>query len=213
MKRTRDELLGSFREQVRFLENSCKAFDEGDESEALRIAAVLRILLHDTPKSASLLKQLGLKDTMQFIDSAEPFDPVKTGKLHDGRPVFAVSGMPGFFGISPTRDGTKLIARLSLGIYARGAVSFDEWWNDGCIPGHNKARHSRSWLIKQMANKEGGAHVDPEITKGYAELKTTSMGFIVQSNGVQGFINSPADISVRQIAWEVLESLRQTPVS
>lgn len=213
MIRTHHELIVSLRQQIRFLENSCKSFDEGDESEALRIAAVLRILLHDTPSSASLLKQLGIKDTMQFIDSAEPFEPVKTNKLHNGRPVFAVSGMPGFFGISPSRDGTKLIARLSLGMYARGAVSFDDWWNDGCIPGHNHTRHSRSWLIKQMANKEGGAHVAPEITKGYAELKATSMGFTVHSNGVQGFINSPADISVRQIAWEVIESLRQSPAS
>lgn len=209
MKRTEDELRKALKQQIKFLENSCKAFDVGDESEALRIATVLRVLLHDTPKSASLLKLLGLKDTIEFIDSAEPIDPVQTTSKHDGRTVFAVSGMPGLFAITFTREGSKLVPRLDSGMYARGAVTFDEWWNDGCIPGHGKARHSRSWLIKQMANKEGGAHVDPEITIGYAELKTSTMGMTVNSNGIVGFINSPADVSVRQVAWEVLKSLEQ----
>jgi hypothetical protein len=207
MKRTRAELEVALRQQVKFLQVSCKAFDDGDEDEALRIASVIRVLVHDTPKSRSLLVQLGVQSKMKFIDSAEPFDPVETGRFHNGRPLMAMSGMPGLFGIAVSPQGAKIVAREDTGMYARGAVSFDEWWSDGCMPGHDGIRHSRSWLIKQMANKEGGAHVDPEVTKGYMELKTTSMGMTVQAGGISGFVNSVADVSVRQIAWELLESL------
>ena len=209
MKRTRDQLQEALSQQVQFLNTSCQAFDDGNESEALRIAGVLRTLLHDTDKSKSLLEQLGIKDKMQFIDSADPIDPIPTDRQHNGHTIMVVSGMPGLFGIRPTMEGTKLIALQSLKPNARGSVSFDDWWTMGCIPGENRARHSREWLIKQMANKEGGAHVDPEITRGYAELRTSGMGMTVSSNGIDGFIKSPANVSVRQIAWELLTSLRQ----
>lgn len=208
MKRTQEQLQEALSQQIQFLISSCQAFDDGNESEALRIAGVLRTLLHDKDSSKSLLRQLGIKDEMQFIDSAEPIDPVPTGKQHNGRTIFSVSGMPGLFAIGFTRDGAKFIAPRGSAPNAKGAVGFEKWWNTGCIPGENHARHSRKWLIKQMVNKEGGAHIDPEITKGYAELRTTNMGMTVSSNGVEGFINSPADVSVRQVAWEVLESLR-----
>jgi len=212
MKRTQEQLKEALFQQIQFLNTSCQAFDDGNESEALRIAGVLRTLLHDTDTSKSLLGQLGIKDKVQFIDSADPIDPIPTDRQHNGRTIMVISGMPGLFGIRPTMEGTKFIALQSLKPNARGVVSFVEWWKVGCIPGENKARHSREWLVMQMANKEGGAHVDPEITKGYAELRTTGMGMTVSSNGVNGFINSPADVSVRQIAWELLASLKQADV-
>lgn len=212
LKRTQDQLKEALSQQIQFLNTSCQAFDNGNESEALRIAGVLRTLLHDTDSSKSLLGQLGIKDKIQFIDSADPIDPTPTDRQHDGRTIFVMSGMPGLFAIRPTMNGTRLVAPLSLKPNAKGSASFESWWMVGCIPGENNARHSREWLIKQMANKEGGAHVDPEINKGYAELRTTGMGMTVSSNGIDGFINSPADVSVRQIAWELLASLQQAKI-
>lgn len=212
MKRSPTQLQEAMTQQIQFLNASCQAFDNGNENEALRIAGVLRVLLHDTSQSMSLLEQLGLKEKIQFIDSADPIDPVPTNKKHNGHTIFSMSVMPGLFAIHPTMQGTKLIALQGLKPNARGAVSFEDWWTVGCIPGEGNSRHSRKWLIIQMANKEGGAHVDPEITKGYADLKNTGMGMTVTSNGVDGFINSPADVSIRQIAWELLETLRRAEV-
>jgi hypothetical protein len=210
MKRTHDELLNELRKQVGFLERSCTIFDTGNEDEAVRIAVVLRVLVHDTDKSVSLLKQLGIKDQLKFIDSASPIDPQPTGEKRNGGTVMIMSGLPGLIGISPTRMGGKFVAPLSPRPYTKGAVAFDEWWNDKNIPGHNKARYSRKWLVTKMANNEGGAHVDPDITKGYQELSTSSLGMTIVANGVEGFINSAADVSVRQIAWEVLQTLEQS---
>jgi hypothetical protein len=56
--------------QIRYLKRSCALFDVGHEDEAQRIAVTLRVLLHDTRNSASLLSQLGMKSTLQFVDTA-----------------------------------------------------------------------------------------------------------------------------------------------
>ena len=59
-KRSKQELQEQWDAQVRFIQKSVKEFDAGDESEARRIAASLRILFHETKQSKSLFKQLGL---------------------------------------------------------------------------------------------------------------------------------------------------------
>lgn len=205
--------MDNLRQQIGFLETSCQAFDNGHEDEALRIATTLRVLVHDTGNSTSLLEQLGLKDTMKFIDSATPIDPVPTDKMLDGRAVMAMSGMPGLFAISFTREGTKFLAPQSRAPYSRGPISFRDWWTSECIPGHNGASYSRSWLVKQMANREGGAHVDPEISHPYNNLQNTSMGMTVHSNGINDFVNSAGNVSIRQVAWEILESLGEAGIA
>ncbi len=45
--------------QLGFLWRSCDAYHQGHTDEAVRIAAVIRVMIHDTPKSTSLLKHLG----------------------------------------------------------------------------------------------------------------------------------------------------------
>jgi hypothetical protein len=50
------------KKQLSFIENSCMAYDQGQVNEAIRIATSLRILLHDTALSISLLTHLDAKD-------------------------------------------------------------------------------------------------------------------------------------------------------
>jgi len=212
MKRTEDELKSELNKQIGYLQRSCADFDKGEESEAPRIAVTLRVLLHDTSASISLLKQLGVKDKMQYLDSASPIDPKPTGETHQGRRVMSVSGLPGLVAISPTRQGFKFLAPLDISPLAAGYIDFDSWWTEENIPGHEKRRHSRKWLITEMANKDGGAHVAPEVTLAYKELNNSSLGHTVIANGIEGYINSPAAVSVRQVAWEVLESIKQAGI-
>jgi hypothetical protein len=61
-------------EQLRFLASSGRAFDQGELSESKRIALVIRVLVHDTGASHSLLAQLGIKDTLAWADSAPVID-------------------------------------------------------------------------------------------------------------------------------------------
>jgi len=49
-------LLKQLRRQLTFLRNSAASYDAGYSEEALRIGVVIRVLLHDTQYSTSLLE-------------------------------------------------------------------------------------------------------------------------------------------------------------
>jgi hypothetical protein len=65
-RRLREKL----KQQIGFLEHSCGAYDSGFEDEATRIAIVVRILIHNTNHSASLLSQLRSRD-MRLLSTCE----------------------------------------------------------------------------------------------------------------------------------------------
>lgn len=66
---TDKRLVDHLREQLRFIEASAASYDNGFEGEARRLANVLRLLLHDTRASRSLLGQLGVKEELQYVDT------------------------------------------------------------------------------------------------------------------------------------------------
>ena len=59
-KQTKKDLKSHLKEQIQFLLRSTQSFDDGFVSEAKRIAVIIRVLLHDTNRSISLLKLFGL---------------------------------------------------------------------------------------------------------------------------------------------------------
>src|SRR3954453_8408028 len=67
---SKDELVQHLDEQLGFLRSSAQAYDAGDTAEAKRLAVAVRILLHDTNSSHSLLGLLGVKDSLRFVDTA-----------------------------------------------------------------------------------------------------------------------------------------------
>ena len=71
-RQTDPELMEHLNEQMGFLRRSAEHYDGGDFSEAKRLATTLRVLLHDSEKSKSLLTQLSVKDKLRFVDTAGP---------------------------------------------------------------------------------------------------------------------------------------------
>jgi hypothetical protein len=69
--RDRHTLNGLLDEQLAFLRTSAHAFDRGVLPEYKRIALVLRVLLHDTGRSHSLLGQFGVKTSLRFWDTRD----------------------------------------------------------------------------------------------------------------------------------------------
>jgi hypothetical protein len=67
--RSYESLSSELQKQIRFLNNSSKLFDEGEEDEAVRLATTIRVLFHDTYSSTSLLKQLNIKDILNLVDT------------------------------------------------------------------------------------------------------------------------------------------------
>lgn len=74
--------FSDLRDQFDFLETSGAGFDAGRTAEAKRLATTIRVLVHDTAASTSLLRQLGVKDDLRFVDtSVEPFPEPEPGIL------------------------------------------------------------------------------------------------------------------------------------
>lgn len=199
-RRSRAELLELLGENREFLERSARAFDEGYEAEAKRLAVVLRVLLHDTHQSHSLLRQLGVKDQLTFLDSAEPINPrnlVPTPGLVLMRMTATVQGGKGDY-VAPLGMDRHFGVRH---------VHFAGWWNDPVMK--VDGTWSRKELVLALSNQEGGAHVDPSLNQRYDSLaRHNGLGHRMGApDSTEPFVGNVVAIAVRQIAYETLDTL------
>lgn len=188
---TPSELQAHLEQQLGFLERSAASFDEGYESEAKRLAATLRVLLHDTTKSHSLLGQLGKADQV-FVDF-NPTNPVPHGGL-----VFEALG--------PSKTGH--VAPLDNAPVC-GSTPFRVWWTAPVFVDNERKILTREDLVLVAANQDGGTHVDPALDETYDKLsRLNSMGLFTVENGVARPMDGPERAAIRQITHEVLKTLK-----
>lgn len=193
--RSEQDLYNELEDQIYFLESSIINFDQGHFEEAKRIATTLRILLHDTASSHSLLKQIGVKDKLWFFDVA---------RYYDGRNL-----------LSDDLLLNMLSPRLSI-TAKTPAKHFKEWWEEQVVMstgGINPTTYTRKQLVMFLANQDGGAHVDPKIDKEYYEMtRNNKYGWFLSTEGNHTedsipISNNRINLSVRTIAFEVCCSL------
>jgi hypothetical protein len=196
--RTPDELNSLLEEQLDFLKLSCASFDNGFEGEIKRLAVSVRVLVHDTNSSTSLLT-LANRKSIDFVDSADPYDDEN---LLSHSSLVQIHMMP---------QGAKPKAHLDDALQPR-SIPFDAWWNGIVLVDSNKNEFSRKDITLHLANKEGGAHVDHEIDEKYHNLRNkNSLGWVtVLGDGrhIAGEDHVPA--TMRQIAHELIKSLQPT---
>ena len=202
---TKDELKSHLREQIEFLKRSSQAYDEGYTSEAKRLTVPIRLLLHDTQKSTSLLTLLKKKDIL-FYDTSLDYTPnnlPSTKGLIMTKFTMTETGQKSAEYVPPLDDGPPTR-------YRKGKISFEKWWNKIVFVDIKGNKLTRRSLILAVANKDGGVHVDHELDKGYADMtRFDSLGFIfVQDGNKRHFATHPELASVRQISHEVLKSLK-----
>lgn len=185
-----------------FLEASARGYDNGFEGEARRLATTIRTVVHDTPRSQSILGQLGIKDQLRFIDTAERMNPrnlLPTPGLVMGRVEVGVEGryVPPLDNLSPPRRNPP--------------KPFEAWWGDAVTKDADGNLFSRGTYVLTTANKEGGAHVDPTLDASYAALsRGNKLGWFYEaSDRSEPFQGNLALASVRQIAFEVERTLRK----
>jgi hypothetical protein len=199
---TQDELLTHLIEQITFMKQSAISYDNDFEGEGKRLAVIIRVLVHDTSQSTSLLTLLGRKRQMLFYDSASKYNPrnlatsncltVMKLSTDEAKYVAPLDDLP------PTRDKNK-------------RRSFENWWKRLIIYKDNKNNtFTRSDLVLAVANKEGGAHIDPKLDQAYANLsRFNSLGWKQFVHGEEkDFNNTPVLPSIRQITHEVLKTLK-----
>lgn len=196
IQQTQKELEGHLEEQLHFLETSAKDFDEGDDTEAKRMVVHIRTLLHDTEKSQSLLKLLNLKDKTTFFDSSSDKNAIGP---YTGLVLKSVGKKGGTY-VSPLDD-------FPPG-HSFKTVSFDEYWEKDIFIDNKDNHFSRKKLVLAIANKDGGAHIDPKLDSDYVEFtKQNSLGWIYGNDKESAPMEGAAFAAVRQITHEILKTL------
>jgi hypothetical protein len=196
VSRTREDWLVLLWDQLEYIRASAASYDAGHEGEAKRLAVVLRVLLHDTRTSKSLLGSLGIKETLRFW------------QVMGTAPLEAMV----FMGLSMTftPKGVRYVPTLRD---PKERLTIEEWWNALVLynPKEN-VRFSRGNGILELADTDGGAHVDPKLNAAYAALsRDNSFGWEVhRGNGERGIVeNSPVLPLVRTAAHEVYGALME----
>lgn len=192
--RTRRDLLERYAEQIDWMRASAERFDAGVESEAKRIATIIRTLVHNTAISTSLLSQLGIQNEMQWwstVPSVEQGDAPGTGGLW-----VSVPHEPGY--------------RPIKGKYPY-PLTFDAWWSDPVVR-TTVGAYCRSDFILHSVNFDGGAHIDPELPAAYESLSRNGGFRPARINSVgQSYSDSsdPIPSAIRTIAGELYISVNQ----
>jgi hypothetical protein len=197
--RPNEELIESLTEQIQFLVNDSKRYDEGDYFYAKRIALSLRVLLHDSMTSHSILQQINEKN-IQYYNTTGALES-KTNPSN--RSLFYIDARWDKQTFEPTLNNIPPGSTLSKS-------NFDFWWNQIVLTVDNY-QFSRKDLILKIANTDGGAHVDPSLDPDYSKLKEdNSLGIRSWSWGNEIFFENTSELAIiRQIAHEVLLTFKE----
>ena len=202
IKRSNEDLIEQLQEQHYFLKKSCQEYDHGNQKEAKRIALCLRVLLHDTKNSKSILEQLNIKNRIKFLDTA----------FHYNEKNLAPSCCLTIIHISNESDmALPLLTEYKNFSPEHKSKNFSCWWEQ-IVLDDRKHQFSRKDIILLATDKDGGAHVDATLPKEYYELtRCNSIGIMVHINGHKKPLKDFYLASIRQIGFEVdtiLDDLR-----
>ena len=186
MERFRDRLW----RQLGYLARSCDSVDQGSLDEAIRIAAVIRILIHQTGTSTSLLTYLNATD-MHLLTTCSHMPA-----LEDVLVGFGLGAM----------DNAKYFATLERAP-CRRMVPVGEWWNEVVYVLGMGIRLTRRDIVLDAANKDGGAHVDRNLTPEYEKLTSFLQIGSWAGNGEREWRDANMHFAaLRQMGYELLNS-------
>ena len=197
MKKQREELEEYWNDQLDHLKRSIDYFDQGHETEARRIANSLRIILHDTKMSRSLVKQL--HRNIVYLSSSYLYTP---SNLLPSWTLLQVQSI--------IKNGNLVLKYLPnldfpIGNQRLFFMTFEDWWNE-IIFDDKQNVFTRKDIVLFVANNDGGAHVDPELKESFALLtKYNSLGFTNTYGNSP--LSNPIYQAVRVIAEEFLLSV------
>lgn len=183
-----------------------KSLFEQDEIFGGVIAVTLRTLLHDTNSSHSLLSILNLKNRMFLSTNTE--DIYNKSNVYHGLvrqiKVGVNDGKGGEIKYWPLYDEKYFKCSMM-----KKFIPFDEWWKETILK-NDKYELTRKDVILICANKDGGAHYDELIEKKYDEFRHNNVNnsylIGIKSGMVRGCDNAPIIASIKEIAYEVIET-------
>lgn len=200
MARSKEQLLSKLKEQMSLLQASVHAFYQGSFVESLRIATSIRVLVHETGNSKPLLKQArpdGLDlEILEHVGEPSP------GQEEIMR--FAVSVRLG--------PGPAIAPAVDLASSQCSLSSVGSWWGRTVFTFPSRVGtqvvYTRKQVVLILANREGGAHVDPNEDPDYSRLLTDQpLAFVF--SGVPIETPDLARFLTAQSGAELLECLKR----
>lgn len=179
-------------DQRHLLKTSIAGMATGDLTQALHIATSIRVLVHETGASKPLLKQFH----SNYLDL-----PILDKILEPPKDVHAgLAAITFYCPVSAKisiRDGNATVTlNTDLNEPSYVLSKLGAWWNGICMVLPAVGPFSRRELVLGLANKEGGAHVDADISAKYravlgsqlvrANLNGTDIGALNLSRLVAG---------------------------
>jgi hypothetical protein len=205
MPRNSDEILRAFSTQGRHLMASCRLYDDGDKTEALRLATIVHTLVHDAGKNHSILSQLEIKHKMLFMASGQLADGARVGGANRYTPLIRFekyrdrqryrNNIPEFIPVSTycRMHGINLLPRELL---------FEDWWENDVIFFDGTVMLTRKQRVFVLRNQEGGSHFDKEIfNPNYLSLHAPIV-MVTPGYGF-GLMDGLELATMRQVAEEV----------
>jgi hypothetical protein len=182
--------------QFRLIESACRSYDDGLHEAALHIAVALRVLIHETSQSHSLLGQLSLRDSVKLLSTIPKLEPAT--KVADNVLTETITFGVGIgpFGFTPHLGDSPY----------KNYLSVEEWWSE--VVHEFRQTFSRRDIILAAANKDGGAHIDPNPDQKTI-LLCGSVGTLttITSHGMQKReLTNPHFSLIRQFGFEILNS-------
>lgn len=231
IERDPQEVIDAFKFNVSMLEHLCNEFDKGRIEAVLWIAVVLRTLLFTNKmrrnSGTSIMDQLKSKYSdynINYISSALP-KPERGGFIQgwtfgDNIHNINFTGLDIYVGLAEKGLSVDNSGKLVANIRYKGDrdlsihhdMSLDEWLDEVIFceyKGDDSVVYTRIKAIKEVSDKDGGAHFDPKIPREYDNFRHPELAKIIYPGGMFTYSCNPVYVSIRQMAWEVLESLKR----
>jgi hypothetical protein len=208
---TQADLMARFDELVAALRSAGERFDQGRLIEARDLAGHIRRLVHQGATTRALIDELGVPQDFTWVDTAGVLNPktaasaacltlmkIRTGSQRCGEFVPKLSLYP------PAPIRTREGGHIDRG----SRIPFDHWWTNPVVKDADGAEYSRKDLVLALASSD---LTDPEVEAAYAALAgSESLGWVVRrETAATGLERNPVMASVRQIGFEVLQSISQ----
>lgn len=232
-EKSHQDFLDDLNEQVQLISDYCTFLDQGKIHYSKPLATAIRVLVHQTGSSTSLLKHLDVLENMNFLSTSKKYET-------DDEIIFLMTLITAAEKVKIKRN--KIVKRefifvpnLNSNIHKPSRLNYKDWYenekvlisneihDDGLIhlytPESERLIASRKSVINFFANKDGGAHVDIKSEKSLYRLSKNMSSFdYVDKKPLNTYkpgdrhvpgepIKYSLQATLRQIAHELLLSL------
>lgn len=145
-----EALLRRYREARYLLQSHIDQIDGGSIIHVLPAAILVRSLVYEGGQGSSVMKQLGVKDTIGWYS----YPSLPTQNLIAGITLVTFGWPTGHLSYVPyTRD------QVPPSRSDPEPTTFDAWW-DGVVLAGGGTQTTRKHIVLALANNDGGGHVD-----------------------------------------------------